>query len=87
MNPFLFHLMENFITVAVFNYQHETLIIKNLLEQEGIAYFFENETIVGINPFATIAYGGIKLKVHPNDEATVKEILKKLNEDDHLKIV
>ena len=87
MNPFLFHLMENFITVAVFNYQHETLIIKNLLEQEGITYFFENETIVGIDPFATIAYGGIKLKVHPNDEATVKEILKKLNEDDHLKIV
>ncbi|RAK23676.1 hypothetical protein B0I03_103141 [Flavobacterium aquaticum] len=87
MNPFLFHHMENFITVAVFNYQHETLIIKNLLEQEGIAYFFENETIVGIDPFATIAYGGIKLKVHPNDEATVKEILKKLNEDDHLKIV
>ncbi len=87
MNPFLFHHMENFITVAIFNYQHETLIIKNLLEQEGIAYFFENETIVGIDPFATIAYGGIKLKVHPNDEATVKEILKKLNEDDHLKIV
>ena len=87
MNPFLFHHMENFISVAVFNYQHETLIIKNLLEQEGIAYFFENETIVGIDPFATIAYGGIKLKVHPNDEATVKEILKKLNEDDHLKIV
>jgi len=79
--------MENFVTVAVFNYQHETLIIKNLLEQEGIAYFFENETIVGIDPFATIAYGGIKLKVHPNDEATVKEILKKLNEDDYLKIV
>ena len=79
--------MENFITVAIFNYQYETLIIKNLLEQEGIAYFFENETIVGIDPFATIAYGGIKLKVHPNDEATVKEILKKLNEDDHLKIV
>lgn len=79
--------MENFVTVAIFNYQHETLIIKNLLEQEGIAYFFENETIVGIDPFATIAYGGIKLKVHLNDEATVKEILKKLNEDDHLKIV
>ena len=48
---------------------------------------FENETIIGIDPFATIAYGGIKLKVHPNDEVTVKEILKKLNEDDYLKIV
>ena len=87
MNPFLFHHMENFITVAIFNYQHETLIIKNLLEQEGIAYFFENETIIGIDPFATIAYGGIKLKIHPNDIETVKKILLNLNESDHLKIV
>ena len=79
--------MKDFITVATFNFQHEIFSLKNILEQEGIAYFFENETIVGIDPFATIAYGGIKLKVHPNDEATVKEILKKLNEDDHLKIV
>ena len=79
--------MENFITVAVFNYQHETLIIKNLLEQEGIAYFFENETIVGIDPLATIAYGGIKLKVHPNDEEVVRTILKDLNENNPLKIV
>lgn len=79
--------MENFITVAIFNYQHETIIIKNILEQEGITFFFENETIIGIDPFASIAYGGIKLKVHQNDEATVLEILKKLNEDDYLKIV
>jgi hypothetical protein len=45
--------MKDFITAAVFNFQHETLIIKNLLEQEGIAYFFKNETIIGIDPFAT----------------------------------
>ena len=79
--------MENFITIATFNYQHETYILKNLLDQEGIAYFFENENIVGIDPFASIAYRGIKLKVHQNDEIAVKEILKRLNEDDHLKIV
>lgn len=79
--------MIDFITAAVFNFQHETLILRNLLEQEGIAYFFENETIIGIDPFATIAYGGIKLKVHPNDIDTVKKILNKLNESDHLKIV
>jgi hypothetical protein len=79
--------MKDFITAAVFNFQHETLIIKNLLEQEGIAYFFKNETIIGIDPFATIAYGGIKLKVHPNDIETVKKILHNLNESDQLKIV
>jgi len=79
--------MTDFITIAIFHLPQETYILKTLLERENIPHFFENETIVGIDPFATIAYGGIKLKVHPNDEATVKEILKKLNEDDHLKIV
>jgi hypothetical protein len=79
--------MKDFITAAVFNFQHETLILRNLLEQEGIAYFFKNETIVGIDPFATIAYGGIKLKVHPNGLETVKKILQNLNESDYLKIV
>ena len=39
--------------------------------------YFENETIVGIDPMTTIAYSGIKLKVYiQNNEATVKEILK-----------
>lgn len=79
--------MKDFITAAVFNYQHETLILRNLLEQEGITYFFENETIIGIDPFASIAYGGIKLKVHSNDLETVIKIIKELNENDHLKIV
>ena len=79
--------MKDFITVATFNFQHEIFSLKNILEQEGIAYFFENETIVGINPFGSIAYGGIKLKVHPNDLEVVQSILKDLNENNPLKIV
>ena len=79
--------MKDFITVATFNFQHEIFSLKNILEQEGILYFFENETIVGINPFGSIAYGGIKLKVHTNDEELVRGILKGLNENDPLKIV
>ena len=79
--------MNHFITAATFNFQHEISSLKNILEQEGIAYFFENETIVGINPFGSIAYGGIKLKVHPNDLEVVQSILKDLNENNPLKIV
>ena len=79
--------MNHFITAATFNFQHEIFSLKNILEQEGIAYFFENETIVGINPFGSIAYGGIKLKVHPNDLEVVQSILKYLNENNPLKIV
>ena len=39
---------------------HEIAVLKSILENEGIPYFFENETIVSIDPFASIAYGGIK---------------------------
>jgi hypothetical protein len=79
--------MKQFITVAIFNFPHETYILKNLLENEGISYFFENETLVSIDPFASIAYGGIKLKVHPNDLEQTKEILDRFRNDNHLKIV
>jgi len=73
------------VTVAVFNLPTEIAVLKTILENEGIHYFFENETIVSIDPFASIAYGGIKLKVHRNDVEVVKGILDNL--DSHLRIV
>ena len=77
--------MQNFVVVAVFNLPTDIPIIKSILEHEGIPYFFENETIVSIDPLASIAYGGIKLKVHPEDAAFVKEIIDNL--DSKLRIV
>ena len=77
--------MKEFITVAIFNLPTEIAVLKSILENEGIPYFFENETIVSIDPFASIAYGGIKLKVHPNDAELVQQILDTL--DNHLRIV
>jgi hypothetical protein len=38
--------MEEFQTIAIFNYSHEIIVIKHLLEQEEIHYFFENENLV-----------------------------------------
>ncbi|RAR49700.1 DUF2007 domain-containing protein [Flavobacterium lacus] len=77
--------MKDFVTVAVFNLPTEIAVLKSILENEGIHYFFENETIVSIDPFASIAYGGIKLKVHRNDVVLVKGILDNL--DSNLRIV
>lgn len=77
--------MKDFVTVAVFNLPSEISVLKSILENEGIPYFFENETIVSIDPFASIAYGGIKLKVHRNDEELVRSILDNL--ESHLRIV
>ena len=70
--------MKSFKTIAIFNYSHEIVVIKHILDQEEIHYFFENEYIVSIDPLASFAYGGIKLKVHPNDFEQVQEILHNL---------
>jgi len=77
--------MESFKTIAIFNYQHETVVLKHLLEQEDIPYFFENEITLSVAPMYSAALGGIKLKVHPNDFEEVQQILDNLNSP--LKIV
>ena len=79
--------MKHFITAAVFNYPHEITILKHLLQEEGLQYYFENETIADLMPMYSYANGGIKLKVHPNDLATVKEIIGRLDTGTNLKIV
>lgn len=79
--------MENFITIAVFNYPHEIAILKHQLDLEEIQYFFENETMMNIVPMYSQALGGIKLKVHPEDADQAKEILDELNRNQNLKIV
>ncbi|WP_456313699.1 hypothetical protein [Pseudomonas shirazensis] len=77
--------MESFKTIAIFNYQHETVVLKHLLEQEEIPYYFENEMTLSVVPMYTSALGGIKLRIHPNDFERVQEILDNLNNP--LKIV
>ncbi|WP_163409434.1 putative signal transducing protein [Flavobacterium ajazii] len=77
--------MESFKTIAIFNFEYETVVLKHLLEQEGIPYFFENEMTLSVVPLYTTALGGIKLKVHPNDFEQVQEILDNFNNP--LKIV
>jgi len=78
--------MEDFETIAIFNYTHEIVILKHRLDHEGIRYFFENETMSAIAPFYTNALGGIKLWVHPNDFEVVQNILDELK-GSHLNIV
>ena len=79
--------MTEFVTVAIFNFPHEILVLKSILENENIPHLFLNENLIGTNPMASIAYGGIQLKVHPNDFQTVRSIIDQLSDNDHLKIV
>ena len=71
--------MAEFITVAIFNFAHEIIVLKTILDNEGIPYLFQNEILIAIDPLASLAYGGIQLKIHPNDAERVKQILNDLN--------
>ena len=77
--------MTEFITIATFNFAHEVMVLKTILDRENIPYLFQNENLISIDPFASLAYGGIQLKIHPNDIETVQKILNDLN--NNLKIV
>lgn len=71
--------MQDFQTIAVFNYPHEIIVLKSILQNEGIPFIFLNENLISINPMATIAYGGIILKIHTNDFEIVQQIINELN--------
>jgi hypothetical protein len=71
--------MEDFQTITTFNFAHEILVLKSILQNEGIPFLFQNENLISIDPFASIAYGGILLKVHRNDFERVQAILDNLN--------
>ncbi|NJW53794.1 DUF2007 domain-containing protein [Salinimicrobium oceani] len=80
--------MKDFITLAVFTYPHEYSVLKLLLEQERIRFFFQNETMVGVFPFYSNALGGIKLKVHELDKERAQHIIDTFNDfSSPLKIV
>ena len=70
--------MDHFQTIAIFNFAHEIIVLKSILQNEGIPFLFQNENLISIDPFATIAYGGIHFKIHPNDFVIVQEILDNL---------
>lgn len=77
--------MDYFQTINTFNFAYKIIILKSILQNEGISFLFQNENLISINPFASIAYGGIDLKVHINDFERIQAILDNFNTN--LKIV
>jgi len=71
--------MNEFVTIATFNFAHEISVLRTILEREAIPHLFQNENLIAIDPLASLAYGGIQLKIHPNDADRVKQILNDLN--------
>lgn len=79
--------MIHFKTLRSFQFPAEYAVLKLLLDQAHIRYFFQNETFISILPFTPYSQGGIHLKVHEQDFEKAAEILEKLYTPAHLRKV
>jgi len=79
--------MADFKTIAIFTFPHEYVVLRLLFDQEGIRYVFLHETMIGVLPFHSNAFGGIRLQVHKNDIERATKIMSQLNDSTDLKIV
>ena len=79
--------MNNFKTIAIFQYPTEYAVLQLLFDQEEIRYVFMNETMISVFPFYSNAIGGIRLQVHLEDIELAKELMNNLNNPSNMKIV
>ena len=67
--------MNDFVVVAIFNNQRETMKLRSVLERKKIPYIIQDETVVSVDPLQSIGFGNITLKVEEKDVDKVKKIL------------
>lgn len=79
--------MEDYKTIAIFTFPSEYAVLQLLFEQADLQFVFQNETMISVLPFHSNAFGGIRLKVHPDDIDKAKEIINTLEDDSHLSVV
>ncbi len=73
--------MNDFVVVAIFNNQRETIKVRSVLERKNIRYIIQDEAVVSVDPLQSIGLGDIKLKVEEEQEENVKNILKELKKE------
>lgn len=80
--------MKDYRCLATFTYSHEYFILKIKFEHAGVRHYFRNETLIDIFPLSSLAFGGIRLMVHPSDFKKAKQIIDSLDDkSSHLRIV
>ena len=67
--------MNDFLVVAIFNNQRETMKLRSVLERKKIPYIIQDETVVSVDPLQSIGFGNITLKVEERIVDKVKKIL------------
>lgn len=80
--------MNDYRCLVTFTYSHECFVLKLKFKEAQIRHYFQNETLVDIFPLSSVAFGGIRLMVHPADFKKAKQILESLDDrSSHLRIV
>jgi hypothetical protein len=75
---------DKLITVKIFYYDHETLLIEPMLQSAGIDYFLKDHQTVMVDPFLSNAIGGIKLQVRAEDVERTREILNEIDKNQEM---
>lgn len=65
---------KDLVTLGSFEFLADVQIIKGKLESEGIVVTLKDANMVGVEPFASNAIGGIKLQVHRADKERAQAI-------------
>ncbi|MDP5168731.1 MAG: hypothetical protein NWR72_00680 [Bacteroidia bacterium] len=67
----------NFVTISTHLYPHDAdlAVLKARIEAEGIPYFLQDQHYVAIAPLESLAIGGVKLRIFPESEGKVREIM------------
>jgi hypothetical protein len=76
--------MNDFVVIAIFNNQRETMNLRSVLERKKIPYIIQDETVVSVDPLQSMGFGDIRLKVDEKDVSEVKKILKELKKEKFL---
>lgn len=80
--------MKSYQCIATFTYPYEYFVLKLKFEDAGLRYYFQNETLVNLLPLSSVAFGGIRLMVHPSDIEKGKQIINSLDDkSSNLRIV
>lgn len=70
-------MFEDWVTIKTFNMSHQAIIVRSMLEAEGIECFLKDELTVQVDPFYSNALGGAKLQVKSKDADQAIDLLKK----------
>jgi len=75
------------ITIFTSTYPIDCYILKGRLETEGVSCYIYDENIISVDPFRSVAVGGVKLKVQDADVEKAKSIISLMENNQIEKVI